>query len=293
VPGLPSGTVTFLFSDVDGSTELVKRLGDRYPTVLGEHRALLRDAFAERGGSAVDTQGDAFFVAFAGALDAVEAAVAGQRALAAHPWPECLKDIERPERLYQLVIEGLSSEFPPLRTLDEQIPLAGTVTVVVVEGRRMLRLHRELTPEDFGELIRAGQQLLSAVLVAAGGREVEVAQDTAMAAFPTASQAARAAVAVQRAVAGHRWPNGRTVRVSIGIHSGEAGVGWVGPAVERCVDLCDAAEGGEIFVSHVTAGLLEEEDLGDLALRDLGERVMRRTGRRVRAHELVFPPEPA
>jgi class 3 adenylate cyclase len=57
---LPSGTVTFLFTDIEGSTRLLQRLGDRYPEALLEHRRLLRGAFSERHGVEVDTQGDAF-----------------------------------------------------------------------------------------------------------------------------------------------------------------------------------------------------------------------------------------
>ena len=183
---LPSGTVTLLFTDVEGSTQLLQRLGDRYAAVLEEHRRLLRQAFETCHGCEVDTQGDAFFVAFGRAADAVVAATAAQRELAAHPWPEggavrvrmglhtgeptltpggyvgldvhraarlCaaghggqvllsqttrdlveqelpdgatlldlgehrLKDLPRPERVYQLVVADLPSAFPPLRTLD-------------------------------------------------------------------------------------------------------------------------------------------------------------------------------
>src|SRR2546423_1900003 len=60
VTELPSGTVTFLFTDIEGSTQLLRRLGDRYTAVLAEHQRLLRDAFAENGGLEVDQQGDAF-----------------------------------------------------------------------------------------------------------------------------------------------------------------------------------------------------------------------------------------
>lgn len=83
----PRGTVTFLFTDVDRSTELVKRLQEQYGAVLAQHRDLLRASFAEHGGIEVDTQGDAFFIAFDHAREAVEAAVAAQRALADHRWP--------------------------------------------------------------------------------------------------------------------------------------------------------------------------------------------------------------
>jgi predicted ATPase/class 3 adenylate cyclase/DNA-binding CsgD family transcriptional regulator len=85
--GLPSGAVTFLFSDIEGSTRLVKALRERYAEVLAGHRRLVRAAFAAHGGHEVDTQGDAFFAAFGGAKQAVLCALDIQRALAAHPWP--------------------------------------------------------------------------------------------------------------------------------------------------------------------------------------------------------------
>ena len=84
---LPGGSVTFLFTDIEGSTRLLKALRDQYPQVLAEHRRLVRAAVAEHGGHEVDTQGDAFFVAFASAKQAVLCALAIQRALAAHMWP--------------------------------------------------------------------------------------------------------------------------------------------------------------------------------------------------------------
>jgi YVTN family beta-propeller protein len=186
---LPSGTVTFLFTDIEGSTALLKQLGGRYGEVLAEHQRILRAAFAAHGGHEVDTQGDSFFVAFRRAKDAVAAAVAGQRDLAAQEWPDGtsvsvrmglhtgepqvgeqryvgmgvhkaarigaaghggqillssttrelvedelppgvtirdlgerrLKDLDRPERLFQLVVEGLRSDFGPLKTLDVEL----------------------------------------------------------------------------------------------------------------------------------------------------------------------------
>ena len=89
MPSLPTGTVTFLFTDIEGSTTLLQRLGDRrYAEVLAEHQRLLRDAFAQGHGQEVDTQGDAFLVAFSRAKDAVTAAVAAQQALTKHAWPD-------------------------------------------------------------------------------------------------------------------------------------------------------------------------------------------------------------
>ena len=180
---LPTGTVTFLFTDIEGSTQLLKQLRERYETVLDRHQQILRDSFAARGGREVDTQGDSFFVAFARAGDAVSCAVDAQRALQNYPWPDGarvrvrmglhsgepraageryvgfgvhraarigavghggqilvsnatrelvedelpsdtrlrdlgsyeLKDLDRPEHLFQVDAEGLPYEFPPLK----------------------------------------------------------------------------------------------------------------------------------------------------------------------------------
>ena len=171
---LPTGVVTFLFTDVEGSTKLLHELGDAYADALHEHRRLLRGAFAANNGAEVDTQGDAFFVAFGRASDAVAAAVDAQLALSGGPirvrmglhtgeprltdegyvgldvhkgariaavghggqvllsqatralvdadvrdlGPHRLKDLSVPERIFQLEIDGLPSEFPPLKTLE-------------------------------------------------------------------------------------------------------------------------------------------------------------------------------
>ena len=179
---LPTGTVTFLFTDIEGSTRLLHELGDDYPDALAEHRRKLREAFAQHGGVEVDTQGDAFFVAFASAKRAVAAAAGAQRSLAEGPirvrmavhtgepirtdegyagmdvhrgariasaghggqvlvsqtardlvedlpgesvalrdlGEHRLKDLTRPQRIFQLVAEGLDRDFPPLSTLDNR-----------------------------------------------------------------------------------------------------------------------------------------------------------------------------
>jgi class 3 adenylate cyclase len=88
---LPRGTVTFLFTDIEGSTRLLRKLGDRYADVLADHQRLLRVTFDAHGGQVVDTQGDSFFVVFERAKDALAAAIGGQRALAEHTWPRGAK----------------------------------------------------------------------------------------------------------------------------------------------------------------------------------------------------------
>ncbi len=83
-----SATVTFLFSDVEGSTALLRKLRDGYSAVMGKHEELLRAAWAETSGRELDADGDSFFVAFRRPREAVDAAVAAQRALAANSWPD-------------------------------------------------------------------------------------------------------------------------------------------------------------------------------------------------------------
>ena len=88
MPNLPSGTVTFLFSDIEGSTSLLKRLGDAtYAELLATHRRLMRETFGGFDGQEIDTQGDAFFYSFPRARNAVAAAVEVQRAHARAKWP--------------------------------------------------------------------------------------------------------------------------------------------------------------------------------------------------------------
>jgi class 3 adenylate cyclase len=88
---LPQGTVTFLFTDIEGSTELLRALGTEYGGVRMDHGRLIEDACAANGGHVIDTQGDAYFAAFDRAADAVATAVDVQRKLAAVDWPEGLQ----------------------------------------------------------------------------------------------------------------------------------------------------------------------------------------------------------
>ena len=183
---LPTGTVTFFFSDIEGSTRLIQQLGEHYPDVLLAHHTIQREALAANRGHELRTEGDSFFIVFESALDACTGAAAVQEMLAQHSWPQDgqvrvriglhtgeatlvgneylgldvhraarvasaghggqvlisettralvehalppgltlkdlglhrLKDMARPERLFQLSVEGLLSEFPALKTLE-------------------------------------------------------------------------------------------------------------------------------------------------------------------------------
>lgn len=183
---LPSGTVTFLFTDIEGSTRLLQELGDEYASLLADHNQLLREIFDRNNGNIRGTEGDSFFVAFSSAIDALHAVVQAQKALVAHSWtngvnvrvrmglhtgqPQVselgyvgidvhraariaaaahggqvllsqtihdlvheelpvgvglrdlgehrLKDLRQPKHLYQLMIQGLPTDFPPIKSLD-------------------------------------------------------------------------------------------------------------------------------------------------------------------------------
>jgi len=88
VTALPSGTVTFLFTDIEGSTKLMQQLGDKYVQAQVDHHAILRAAFQSRKGAELRTEGDSFFCVFQSALDACGAAADAQRGFATHKWPE-------------------------------------------------------------------------------------------------------------------------------------------------------------------------------------------------------------
>jgi predicted ATPase/class 3 adenylate cyclase len=85
---LPSGTVTFMFTDIEGSTRLMQKLGDAYLQAQVDHHAILRAAFSSRNGRELRTEGDSFFCVFESALDACDAAAQAQRGFASHSWPE-------------------------------------------------------------------------------------------------------------------------------------------------------------------------------------------------------------
>jgi class 3 adenylate cyclase len=156
--GLPAGTVTFLFSDIEGSTDLTRRLGDDWPAVHAEHRRRLRSAFTEAGGREVDTQGDSFFFVFARARHALAAAANGQRSLL-EPWPE---DVQVPVRM------GVHTGEP---ALGEE----GYLGLDVVRGSRIAALARGgqvLVSETTRALVR-GDDLGGLELRDLGERELK------------------------------------------------------------------------------------------------------------------------
>jgi class 3 adenylate cyclase len=142
----------------------------------------------------------------------------------------------------------------------------------------MMRLSRELEPTVFEALLDEYQQLIQGVLATTGGEDAAVDDDTVTAEFPTAKHAVLAAVAVHRSVAAHEWPHGRALAMSVGLDTGEH-------ALAGCEELCDAAEGGQTFMTQAVSELLDGENV---SIRDLGEVPLRRSDGTVRAYELVF-----
>jgi class 3 adenylate cyclase len=352
----PRGTVTFLFSDIEASSDLVRRLGnDDFAAVRADHRGLLRGAFDAHGGQEIDTAGDGFFVAFDSAREAVAAAVDAQRSVAAHAWPTgaelrvriglhtaephlgedgyigigvhrasriCdaarggqilvsnatagiiedaaldgvslvdlgthrLKGFPGDQRLFQVTVEGLASEFDLPRTDDAGKPGVGTFVLSDLAGfGRLIPLLGDEDSESFVD----DYALRAAVVVEANdGIVLERSGDTVVAVFASAGAAVRAALAIRTAVSELRSQEGG-ISVAITLHSGR----WSGDprrvtaptALRRLGLLSREAEPAQILLSQTTAALLEGE-LGAPELRDLGERPIRNLEEPVRLYELA------
>src|SRR5215217_695986 len=152
---LPNGTVTLLFTDVEGSTQLLRRLGEQYGTALEDQRQILRSAVAEHGGTEIDSRGDELFAAFPRARAGVAAAIAAQRALAEHTWPEgeTLK-----------VRMGLHTGEPGLRDdgyLGLDVHRAARISGAAHGGQVLLsHVTRELAGEDGDQFVDLGEHAL-------------------------------------------------------------------------------------------------------------------------------------
>jgi DNA-binding NarL/FixJ family response regulator/class 3 adenylate cyclase len=151
MPDLPNGTVTLVFTDVEGSTQLVRRLGDAYGQLLGDHRRLLREAVEEAQGHVVDHRGDEFFMVFDDPWRAADAVVLAQRAFAAHSWPE---GVELRVRM------GMHTGRPTFRDGDyvgldvhraARIAQAGSGGQILVSQQTRDEVHETYELEDLGE----------------------------------------------------------------------------------------------------------------------------------------------
>ncbi|MEX2645024.1 MAG: adenylate/guanylate cyclase domain-containing protein [Gaiellaceae bacterium] len=345
---LPHGTVTFLFTDIEGSTELVRELGAEYARIRSEHRRVLRDVFKRHGGHEIDTAGDGFFVVFERAGDAVTAAVDAQRALldvrvrvrmglhSAEPHLDeegytgvgvhraeriCssghggqillsnatagivedlglpgltlvdvgehrLKGMAGTQRLFQLVAEGLATEFPALRSPDAEPAVITLLTIDLDDFRGLLR---KLGDRAAAAVVRAYHRVATEETERERGRVVEAVSDSVIGVFDRPGDAVRAAVALRGRLRSEAWAGlDEPPGPQIAIHSG-----WVpergdhsGLVAFHCIALNSQAEPWQILVSHATEALLEAEQL-DVVLRDLGERELADLKHPVHVFELV------
>jgi class 3 adenylate cyclase len=321
MPEPPSGTLTVLHTEIEGSTLLTVHLGDRYPEVLATHCTLLRSAFAAHEGYEVDTQGDSFFVVFPRATQAVAAAVAMQRALATAAWPESgtvqvriglhtgepirtaagytgldvirgarirdagyggqvllskstaalvedtlpdglslrdlgayrLKNLPRPERIFQLIIPDLPVDFPPLRSLDRRERAPGRVltTVLFIDMANTSTLILALGDRRWLELRAQYVALVRQELARHAGEEMEMVGDETLAVFDSAAAAIRCGCAIREAV------QGLGIAVRIGIHAGEVEYDNLsGITVLTCARILGATQPGEILVSTTVKELV-------------------------------------
>jgi class 3 adenylate cyclase len=370
-PPLPSGTVTFVFTDVEGSTQLLKRLGPAYGATLARHHEVVREALAGYGGHEVDTQGEAFFVAFPRAKDAVAAAVELQRSHASEPWrdgaavrvrigihtaepelsptgyfgmglhraaricalghggqvllsrstaglvdedetPELalrdlgehlLKDLERPERVYQLVAPGLDEDFPALGSVTEIARRAaaarlprGTLTFLNVDIAGYSKTVRVLGVARVGAWLDTFDSIVNATIDKHDGHVLELSGDFALAVFARAGEAVAAAVELVAATEGGDWPEAPPV-LQVGVYTGEAErwesqtrSGYLGTAVLGAFALCNIAAPGQVVLSAATAAVAGESTVQGIALRPLGERELPQFARPVALYEAVAEP---
>jgi class 3 adenylate cyclase len=342
---LPRGTVTFLFTDIEGSTDLVRRLGDRYGDVRADHGRLIEEACREHGGSVIDTQGDAYFVAFERAADAVAAAVEAQRRLATLEWPEgtqlrvrmglhtaephlhesgylgigvhraariCaaahggqilvsnatagivedlepaefeledlgefrLKDIARPQRLFQLVVQGLEREFAAPMTLDAARDPYGRVgTLLATDIVGWSRFMRTEGDDAAAEVSADYRRIVQETVAAHEGFTLEAVADNVISVFDRPRDAVDCAVAARGRLHEHVWPPGFECPTAFAVHTGRlVSKDHHGTSVLYIAQLVSEPQPGQILVSHSTEALLEGERLDPSHLHDLGERQLK------------------
>jgi class 3 adenylate cyclase len=356
---LPRGTVSFLFTDIEGSTELLRSLGTGYGDVRTEHGRLIEDACAANAGHVIDTQGDAYFAAFDRAADAVAAAVAVQRTLEAVDWPEglqlrvriglhtaepfldgsgyfglgvhraariCsaahggqilvsnatagivedlesiefelrdlgefrLKDIVRPQRLFELRVEGLERDFAPPKAHEDETardPYGRIGTLLGTDLVSFSRKHRELGDDVIAEVAADYRKLVRESVETHGGTTIEAVADNVFAVFERARDAIECAASTRALLRKRTWPTSEDLITSFAVHTGRlVSKDHGGASVMHLVLLLNESKPWQILVSHSTEALLEGERLDPLELRDLGERHLPRLNASHRVFELV------
>src|SRR6266511_2542269 len=154
---LPTGTITCLFSDIEGSTQMLRELGPDFEDVLRRHHDLLRAAWNAHDGHEVQKIGDAFFVVFSDSGNAVAAAIAAQRALAEDEWPGRVRDFDSPIELYAATAEGVPApEAQPRVPPAEGHNMTRPTTSIVGRDDDLARLGDRIAPRTVTTLIGPG-----------------------------------------------------------------------------------------------------------------------------------------
>jgi class 3 adenylate cyclase len=195
--------------------------------------------------------------------------------------------LERPERLYQLEIEGLPQE----RAVARRGLPAGTVTFLFSDIERSTELMRALG-DDWPQAHADHRRLLREAVRRVGGREVDTQGDAFFVVFPRARAALDGAASAQRSLIDYDWPGGKQLRVRMGIHTGEPTIGeegYLGLDVVRGARICSAAHGGQVLVSETTRALVRGDEPAGIELRDLGEHHLKDLEHAERLYQLVAP----
>jgi len=178
---------------------------------------------------------------------------------------------------HRVDVRGRQLTIQEVREASPTLPL-GTVTFLFTDIEGSTRLLRELGRERYGDVLAVHNRLLRTAFAESGGIEVGTKGDSFFVVFRSAGAAVRAVADGQRALAFHEWPDGTSVRVRMGLHSGEASLGsdgYIGLAVHQAARIGDAGHGGQVLLSSTTAKLVREYLPEDVRLRDLGPTALR------------------
>jgi len=209
-----------------------------------------------------------------------------------------LKDLLRPERIYQLVSPGLGEEFPPLRSMSELARTAGplptgTVTFFVTDIVGSVMLMRSLGMERYALVLERYEEVVQRAVRRHDGQAFEIVGDSFIGAFSRARDGVVAAVEAMAELEVVDWPEGCRPGVRIGVHTGEADrwrSGYVGFGLIRALRVCDAAVGGQVLVSPTTETVVDGHDLLGVELRELPQRLLEDFDRPVVLYEALGLP---
>jgi class 3 adenylate cyclase len=202
-----------------------------------------------------------------------------------------LKDIARPQRLFELRVQGLEQEFAPPRGLDEESaydPYGRVGTLLGTDLVAFTPTLRKLGDDVIADFAAGYRKLVQESVATCGGMTIEAVADNVIAVFESALDALTCAASTRSLLRGLTWPSGEESSTTFAVHTGRlVARNHAGTAFLHLVGLLHEAEPGQILVSHSTEAVLEGVRLEPLSLRDLGERRLPRFETPYRVFELV------